>query len=203
MNDKKVLSSAEAARRLSVSLRTIQLWVEQGILPAWKTPGGHRRIPAEAVEELIAQQNAQVAGQTEASTKPFKILLVEDEEYLRKLYTKFIERLGYTVELELAHDGFQGLIKLGQQKPDLLITDLMMPAMDGNEMLRTIRSGNFLADEHIAVVTAMDPSTPEVKALHESGVQTLHKPLLLEDLRALLEQHIKPAEHSGPATSPL
>lgn len=203
MTDKKVLSSAEAARRLGVSLRTVQLWVEQDILPAWKTPGGHRRIPAEAVAELIAQQNAQVNGQTEKSAGPLRILLVEDEGYLRKLYARYLHSLPYPVELEVAEDGFQGLIKLGQAKPDLLITDLMMPGMDGVEMIRTIRRGKYLDDAHIAVVTAMDPSATEVEALRDSGLQILHKPLLMEDLKALIERRMQQTNNCSPAATPV
>ncbi|MBI2732422.1 MAG: excisionase family DNA-binding protein [Aquabacterium sp.] len=47
-----MLTTREAAVRLGVSLRTVQLWVEANILPAARTPGGHRRIPYNAVEAL-------------------------------------------------------------------------------------------------------------------------------------------------------
>src|SRR5574343_716508 len=48
----RMLTTREAATRLGVSLRTVQLWVEADILPAARTPGGHRRIPYNAVEAL-------------------------------------------------------------------------------------------------------------------------------------------------------
>ncbi|QSR34607.1 excisionase [Marinobacterium iners] len=202
MTDKTVLSSAEAAKQLNVSLRTIQLWVEQDILPAWRTPGGHRRIPAEAVAQLIAQQQAQVAQHTpKKPDRPLKILLVEDEVYLRKLYSKYLVRLHVQVELEVAENGFQGLIKLGEIKPDLLITDLMMPAMDGCEMIRSIRKGQYLPDNRIVVVTAMDPSSAEVADLRQSGLQVLHKPLLLEDLKQLLEQYLGEIRTTAPVAA--
>jgi excisionase family DNA binding protein len=50
---KEVLTTADAAALLGVSTRTAQLWVESGQLPSWKTPGGHRRIPRQAVLDLI------------------------------------------------------------------------------------------------------------------------------------------------------
>lgn len=50
---KDILTTAKAAELLGVSIRTAQLWVESGQLPSWKTPGGHRRIPRQAVMELI------------------------------------------------------------------------------------------------------------------------------------------------------
>lgn len=45
-------STAEAAQSLGVSTRTIQLWVDSGVLAAWKTAGGHRRVFLESVEKL-------------------------------------------------------------------------------------------------------------------------------------------------------
>lgn len=50
---KDILTTAHAAELLGVSIRTAQLWVESGRLPSWKTPGGHRRIPKQAVLDLI------------------------------------------------------------------------------------------------------------------------------------------------------
>lgn len=50
---KDILTTANAAELLGVSVRTAQLWVESGQLPSWKTPGGHRRIPRQAVMDLI------------------------------------------------------------------------------------------------------------------------------------------------------
>lgn len=50
---KDILTTADAAELLGVSVRTAQLWVESGQLPSWKTPGGHRRIPRQAVLDLI------------------------------------------------------------------------------------------------------------------------------------------------------
>ncbi|MFP5076233.1 helix-turn-helix domain-containing protein [Rhizobium sp. YIM 134829] len=50
---KDILTTAKAAELLGVSIRTAQLWVESGQLPSWKTPGGHRRIPRQAVLDLI------------------------------------------------------------------------------------------------------------------------------------------------------
>lgn len=52
-NGKDILTTAKAAQLLGVSVRTVQLWVESGQLPSWKTPGGHRRIPRRAVLDLV------------------------------------------------------------------------------------------------------------------------------------------------------
>lgn len=59
---KDILTTAEAANLLGISTRTAQLWVESGQLPSWKTPGGHRRIPREAVLNLIERPVNQQPG---------------------------------------------------------------------------------------------------------------------------------------------
>ena len=53
--DATFITTREAARRLGVSLRTAQLWTENGLLDAWKTEGGHRRIRAESVDRVMRQ----------------------------------------------------------------------------------------------------------------------------------------------------
>ncbi|MVT51009.1 excisionase family DNA-binding protein [Bradyrhizobium yuanmingense] len=59
---KDILTTAEAAHLLGISTRTAQLWVEGGQLPSWKTPGGHRRIPREAVLSLIERPPQRQSG---------------------------------------------------------------------------------------------------------------------------------------------
>ena len=55
-NDDPILTTREAAHLLGVAVSTAQLWMESGALPAWKTPGGHRRVHLSAVNRLLAQQ---------------------------------------------------------------------------------------------------------------------------------------------------
>ncbi len=53
-----VLTTREAAELLGIAVSTAQIWMESGALPAWKTPGGHRRVRLSAVRQLQAQQQA-------------------------------------------------------------------------------------------------------------------------------------------------
>lgn len=58
VNRELYCTTAEAARSLGVSIRTIQLWVDGGVLTAWKTVGGHRRILLDSVERFRASTGA-------------------------------------------------------------------------------------------------------------------------------------------------
>ncbi|WP_020681239.1 response regulator [Marinobacterium rhizophilum] len=186
MNSKTLISSSEAAKMLNVSLRTVQLWVEKGVLTAWKTPGGHRRIALESVQNLLHEQNVQAGFITEKA----KVLVVEDDARQRKLYSKFFARWPLNIELKMAEDGFQGLMAVGSFTPDLLITDLMMPAMDGVQMINAIREQKDAADLKIIVVTAMDRDAHEVTQLRSQGITVLQKPLSFEELKQNIKSKV-------------
>lgn len=75
-----------------------------------------------------------------------KILVVDDEEYIRELYRDELLEEGY--EVELAEDGYEALSKMEACRPDLVTLDVKMPGLDGIEVLRRIRE----KDESIPVL---------------------------------------------------
>lgn len=143
----EVCSTKEAASLLGVSHRTVQLWVEGGVLQAWKTAGGHRRILLTSVHRLVAQRNQAVSGgqppaaaAAPAPSSARRIVMADDDATLLRLYE--LELSGWNLDAELikARDGFDALIRIGEARPDLLISDLNMPGMDGFRMVRTLRA---------------------------------------------------------------
>jgi excisionase family DNA binding protein len=186
MSTETFVGSAKAAEMLNVSLRTVQLWVEKGVLRAWKTPGGHRRIALKGIEAQLRQRGIQV-GQQGAQ---LKVLIVEDTSAQRKLYQKYFEMWELPVELCMANDGFQGLIKMGESLPDLLITDLMMPGMDGVQMIDSIKKNPNFQQLDILVVTAMDRDSKEVRKLQNMGLQIIFKPVPFSEIKVLIENRV-------------
>lgn len=152
------LSTREVAKRLKVAVSTVQMWVETGVLPAWKTAGGHRRIPEHAVEAMRAGQMCQ--RQPAASAEVYRILVVEDDPVQCELYRQRFEEWALPLRLFCACDGFEALLLIGQHRPDLIITDLAMPGMDGFQMIRRLRSMTGEPGPDIIVVTAL--STQEI-----------------------------------------
>ena len=66
-----------------------------------------------------------------------KILIIDDDPIIRKLFSQFLEKQGY--EVVIAEDGKVGMRKMLETLPDLIITDILMPEMDGLEILLKIR----------------------------------------------------------------
>lgn len=180
------LSTREAAARLGVSLSTIQQWVEDGVLPAWKTAGGHRRIPAAAIEAIRERQLTVLAP----SAGQLIVLVVEDNPLECELYRRHFSQWNLPLNLMLAKDGFEGLMLIGQQVPDLIISDLAMPGMDGFMFIRRLRSSQIAANSKIIAVSALSAS--EIAANGGLPDRTVHftKPVPFAVLRILVEDLI-------------
>jgi excisionase family DNA binding protein len=191
------VTTREAAKLLSISLRTAQLWVEAGILKAWKTVGGHRRILRTSVDELLAQRQGQIAPSQhsvtaapearEPASGDFMMLVVEDDPALLRLYELTIAGWKPPVKLTLAQSGWEALIAIGHERPDVLVTDLRLPGMDGFRMMRVLTSAPELGrDMHIIVVTGLDKGEIEAFGGLPESITVLHKPLSFPALEKLI-----------------
>jgi excisionase family DNA binding protein len=160
MTDKKELrrptsySTAYVAERLGVSVPTVQRWVDAGHLKAWKTLGGHRRIDAQSAERLFESQDLPEAGTAKA---PPSVVIVEDNPDDRDLLAALCEEAFPGARLTLAENGFVGLVAVGQAAPDVLITDIVMPKMDGIEMLRQL-SQHCAVRPRVLVAASSEPA---------------------------------------------
>ena len=186
-----VLSTREAAEKLGVALRTVQLWVESGVLPAWKTAGGHRRISRVAVDRLIGERKSALSGEsTQASDRAaprFQVMVVEDEPETLRLFSMVIEGWDLPVDVMPAASGFEALLSMGQHCPDLLVTDLNMPGMDGFKMINSLRAdGAGFGGMRIVVVTALDAADIERRGGLPADVRVFHKPVPFDELEAVV-----------------
>jgi len=184
--EQEVCSTREAAERLGVSLRTVQLWSEAGVLRAWKTPGGHRRILLSSVDELLRKRGGELARRAESGR--YQVLIVEDEPDFRRLFELHLGSWNLPIDLQSVPSGFDALVRIGAARPDLLITDLRMPGIDGFEMIRALQASEAISDLEVIVVTALTQHTIAERGGLPDRITVLHKPLRFEDLRHRLLQ---------------
>ena len=182
--EQEVCSTREAADRLGVSLRTVQLWSEAGVRRAWKTPGGHRRILVSSVDGLL-QQRGELT--TAPASSRYQVLIVEDEPDFRRLFERHLQSWQLPIDLASVPSGFDALVRIGAARPDLLITDLRMPGIDGFEMLRALQASGEISELEIIVVTALTEHTIAERGGLPGRVTVLFKPLRFEDLRRRVE----------------
>ena len=180
------ITTYQAAEMLGLSRGTVQQMVESGVLVAWKTEGGHRRVSVASVKDQIRRRAAS-ASLPRAQTPELSVLIAEDDVNLQKLYEMNIDNWDMPVALQIVGNGFEGLVQIGQQAPDVLILDLMMPGIDGFEMLRTLRANPALTAMDIIVVTGMSPASIEDRGGLPSGTTLYSKPIPFNQLQGYLQ----------------
>jgi len=190
---KDYYSSREAAALLGVAVSTVQLWVNNGHLKAWTTGGGHRRISHQSVEEIRNKQEAALGAQK--GKQQLKIVVVDDDASQLKLYEKYFDAWGVNASITNALDGYQGLVKIGHESPDIIITDLIMPNMDGFQMVKAVDDFSELNHSVIIVVTELMEKEIVERGLLPERAHVLTKPIPFTELEILVRQTIDAKYH--------
>ena len=177
---KETYTTREAAELLSVSLRTVQLWVENGTLSAWKTAGGHRRISRESLDGLVTEQYGALNNNRHDKTST--ILVIEDDLDLLELYKLRIELWDLPVNVQTAVSGYEGLIKIGEHLPEFIIIDLVIPNMNGFQIIETLMSKYKNENMHIIVISSLTDEDIKEKGGLDKSIERLHKPVSFEKL---------------------
>lgn len=112
------------------------------------------------------------------------VLIVDDEALIALAYQNTVMDEGHSVVM--ASDGRRALEVLARQRPDCIITDYMMPRMDGAELVRAVRADPALASIPIIMNTALAPEVMRAKALPVQAI--LHKPVRAEALADTLHR---------------
>jgi DNA-binding response OmpR family regulator len=122
-----------------------------------------------------------------------KILVVEDDPGIRQGIVDFLAFEGY--EVDVARDGEEALRYLRASRPALIVLDLVMPVMNGPQLLASIRAEGIADGVPVAIMTA---AMPGASALPPADAY-LTKPFDLDELLAVVARHIGPPAVSGGA----
>jgi len=172
------LTLGAAARFLGVAQSTIRKWSDQGRVPAFYTPGGHRRYRRADLEAFLDRSGP--GGRPKAGPL---VLLVDDDEKVRELVRVNLEFEGYQVREAASAD--EGLNAIAEAKPDLVLLDVMMPHVDGWEMLRRIQEQYGVGAIPVVMFSGKADEVAQAKA-ESSGAQAfVGKPF---DLQLLIDQ---------------
>jgi excisionase family DNA binding protein len=128
------LTLGQAAAFLGAAQSTVRKWADRKLLPAFYTPGGHRRFRRADLEAFLAGGPAAAAGRGSGAAR---VLVVDDDAGLRDFIRANLEADGYAVREAASAD--EGLAALDEEPPDLILLDVQMPKMDGWEMLRRVQ----------------------------------------------------------------
>ena len=125
------LTLGQAAKFLGVAQSTIRKWSDDGRVRAFYTPGGHRRFRLEDLESFV--DGSRQGGRNRRGPL---VLVVDDDPRLREFLRVSLEASGYSVSE--AEGGEQALVAIADERPALVLLDVVMPGVGGWELLRRL-----------------------------------------------------------------
>ena len=163
---------------------------QSGGTPAVKRPSGPAPVSIEGAFELVeSEATASVAEPpTRHQTGPHEhaqVLLVDDEDQLRRVMKDLLERDGYDV-IE-ARDGIEALDQVDRHAPDIIVLDLNLPGLDGYGVLSHLRSRRATERIPVVVLTARGDEENEVRVFEFGADDFLSKPFRARALSARLD----------------
>jgi excisionase family DNA binding protein len=182
---------------LGLSVTTVQQLVERGVLQAWKTQGGHRRIAMDSVRQLAEGHRGATLERTlqPGPARPaavadgeeeLHVLVAEDNPMQKALYQRHFASWQLPIRWTFQDNGYLVLLDLERTRYDVLLLDIMMPRIDGLEVIRAIRNDPALRSIDIAVVSGLEPAEVDRKGGLPPDVLHFTKPIVFDELRGYL-----------------
>jgi excisionase family DNA binding protein len=187
-----------AAKLLRVSVGTVQNLVESSSLKAWKTQGGHRRISLQSIQEYQAIHHLEPSSWFAADAK-LRVLVVEDDESSRLMYQAHFDRWPLPLDVVMYASAIEALLDMPAMQPQVLLTDLNMPNLDGFKFIQTLLDHKLFANLPIIAITGLTKDQIADKGGLPPEVQLLNKPIDMEWLRGFFDALISVRLMNGKA----
>ncbi len=172
-----------AAKTLGLSVGTVQALVEKNELQAWKTQGGHRRISMQSIREY---QRLHGISEVPMKASHLKVLVVDDDDATLEVFREKINRWNFPVDCTTMSSAMEAMIDITSIKPDVLVTDLKMPGVDGFELLRTLRANPAFSSMVLLAMTGLSEEEIAKKGGLPSLTYTVQKPIDMKWLHGFL-----------------
>ena len=172
------LTLGQAAKYLGVAQSTMRKWSDVGRVSAFYTPGGHRRYRRADLDQFLDRSGR---GGPPSTSGPL-VLIVDDDERLREYVRVNLEAEGYVVREASSAD--EGLAALDEESPDLILLDVMMPKVDGWEMLQRVQEKHGVGAIPVIMFSGKVDEESAAEATSRGAQGFIGKPF---DPRALIE----------------
>jgi excisionase family DNA binding protein len=151
MKRKEYYTTSEMAKILHVAVGSIINWVDDGQINAIITPGGHRKIPYKELIKFLTTHKYDIPQEL---LRKKLVFLVDDEDEMHSFFKQIFKNIdGF--ELKCFSSGTEALISMGKNQPEIMIVDILMPDIDGIQVIKNIRSNKNFNDIHIIAISAI------------------------------------------------
>ncbi|MDP7420869.1 MAG: response regulator [bacterium] len=152
-----------------------------GKLPAYRTPGGHRRILRKELLAFLKKYNMPIHEDLE-ERKKIKILVVDDDENVTRLVERSLRKSEEHYQVSSVRDGIEAMLKIGREIPDLLILDIFMPGMNGLEVCKKLNENPVFSGIKIIAISGQNIEQTRERILTCGADVFLPKPFTPECL---------------------
>jgi len=186
------VTTGEAARELGVGLNTIKRWIANGDLQGIQTPGGHWRIPEAALHGFMRKHG--FSAVPHASNTPPRVLIIDDDPVVCALLEAILEQADFSPDVKCIQDGYTGLVQIGAWRPDVLVLDILMPDINGLDVLHRLKNDReLLGCMGIVVVTSAFDRPDIMRAVRKSAPEAvLPKPVDARQFLAAISACLTP-----------
>jgi excisionase family DNA binding protein len=178
----RTFTTHDIAKFCDVYPSSVLNWISDGRLKAYSTPGGHYRVVREDLIDFL--EKFHIPLPEELVSRPSRILVVDDDRELTRVISRAFARHPDRYSVEVSHSGIEALIRIGQEPPDLIVLDIVLPQMDGLQVCRILKSKPETRAIKIVAISGKKPPFNEKKPA-EAGIDAFFKKPL--DLFELLD----------------
>ncbi len=187
MTNNRPLTTTEIAQHCHVTHRAVLKWIAAGKLKAYRTPGMHARVQVEDFINFLKGYGFPIPEEFMGVFARRRVLIVDDDRELAGMVRRIL-LLQKVFDVEVAYDGFAAGLKFSEFKPDLMIVDILMPQMNGLEVLKMIREKDV--NRHVKILSVSGDEQELLKAAELGANDILAKPfdnkMLMEKVNVLM-----------------
>ncbi|MGQ0644583.1 MAG: response regulator [Elusimicrobiota bacterium] len=176
----KIYTTFQVADICNVRPTTVIKWANQNIIRAYTTPGGHRRIRQADLRDFLRQYNIPAPPELSAGLK--QVLVVEDDAAVGALLLRALGKASAELDVQLIRDGVEALLAIGRRPPDLILLDVVMPVMDGLQVLKTLRSDPRAQKIKVIAMTGKKLNSEDLGFVEKRADAFFFKPLKIKEV---------------------
>lgn len=187
----QLYTTHDISRLLQVDPSSVSKWIDRGLLVAYRTPGGHRRVRGSDLRAFLLSHQMPVPE--ELASGGFRLVTVDDDKSSLDAFKRALKPYSRLVDLFTTSSGIEAVLMVSEMKPDGLLIDLNVPDLSGLEVCRRLSAHKQL--EGVLLITMTDRFSQQALAqsLEAGAVSCLPKPV---DVRQALRLFQVPFEES-------
>ncbi len=196
---KEIFTTFEISQFCNVFITTVANWIDEGKLPAYRTPGGHRRVVRRDLLNFLEKYGIPIPEALLANDEK-KILVVDDNPDMVDIIVQALQRSNPHYIIRTANNGFEAGKQVVTFRPHVAILDVVLPGLDGLQLVQNLRKDPLTKPMHVIVITGHDERSTRKEFQNLDVDAYMEKPLSLDLLVKRVSEVLK-ADSSKEASS--